>query len=120
MTRQYFCWKVCLTFRCGCSEYTPTAHLCGPDREGCNNWLTYKRTDKDCDEHRGVGWGLEMSQSQSQSHEGSSSRSLPKDQKEVQGEEPYQRGQEGRELREGGEGKEGEGAWEGYYARRRA
>ncbi|KAK4126298.1 hypothetical protein N657DRAFT_632401 [Parathielavia appendiculata] len=59
MTRQYYCWKVCLTFRCGCTEYTPTAHRCGPSREGCNRWLTYKRTDKACEEHRLLeGWGL--------------------------------------------------------------
>lgn len=35
MARQYFCWKVRLTFGCGCVEYTPTTHQCGLDREGC-------------------------------------------------------------------------------------
>ncbi|KAG7287987.1 hypothetical protein NEMBOFW57_007507 [Staphylotrichum longicolle] len=52
MTRQYYCWKVALTFACGCVETTPTTHLCGPDREGCNNWLTYKKTNKACEDHR--------------------------------------------------------------------
>ncbi|GAB1318838.1 hypothetical protein MFIFM68171_09048 [Madurella fahalii] len=53
MTRQYFCWKVRLTFGCGCVEYTQTQHVCGPFREGCRTWMTMKRTDKPCEVHRG-------------------------------------------------------------------
>lgn len=58
MTRKYFCWKVSLSFRCGCTEQAPIVHRCPPDREGCNSWLTHKRTDKMCDAHRAAGWGL--------------------------------------------------------------
>lgn len=38
MARQYFCWRVCLTFGCGCVEYTPTQHVCGVSRDGCSAW----------------------------------------------------------------------------------
>jgi hypothetical protein len=75
MARTYFCWRVCLTFRCGCVEYTATAHRCGPDRDGCNAWVTHKRTDKDCDEHR-LGWGLQQQQQQQQ-RAGSSGSVVP-------------------------------------------
>ncbi|EAQ88174.1 predicted protein [Chaetomium globosum CBS 148.51] len=60
MTRQYFCWKVSLSFRCGCTELAPIVHRCPPDREGCNSWLTHKRTDKYCETHR-ASWGLAQS-----------------------------------------------------------
>jgi len=30
--RQYYCWKLCLKFNCGCSEYTPTQHVCNANR----------------------------------------------------------------------------------------
>ncbi|KAK4100859.1 hypothetical protein N658DRAFT_507528 [Parathielavia hyrcaniae] len=74
MTRQYYCWKVCLTFSCGCTETTPTTHRCGPSREGCNNWMTYKRTDKSCEEHRLLdGWGL-LSNSNDNHHHHSAAR----------------------------------------------
>ncbi|SPQ23680.1 ead33028-bbc3-40f1-a987-d29e7433c1d1 [Thermothielavioides terrestris] len=76
MARTYFCWRVCLTFRCGCVEYTATAHRCGPDRDGCNAWVTHKRTDKDCDEHR-LGWGLQQQQQQQQQRAGSSGSVVP-------------------------------------------
>ncbi|KAK3940643.1 hypothetical protein QBC46DRAFT_341314 [Diplogelasinospora grovesii] len=53
-TRQsYYCWMVSLTFRCGCVEYTDTAHVCDVNRgQTCNPWITYRSTDKDCDVHR--------------------------------------------------------------------
>ncbi|KAH6631693.1 hypothetical protein F5144DRAFT_602484 [Chaetomium tenue] len=64
MTRQYFCWKVSLSFRCGCTELAPIVHRCPPDREGCNSWLTHKRTDKYCETHR-ASWGLAQAEGQS-------------------------------------------------------
>ncbi|KAK4150936.1 hypothetical protein C8A00DRAFT_17591 [Chaetomidium leptoderma] len=70
MAPKYFCWRVSLTFGCGCVETTATAHRCGPAREGCNNWLTHKRTDKDCDEHRAAARGCGGGRSSGSSLEG--------------------------------------------------
>ncbi|KXX80284.1 hypothetical protein MMYC01_203633 [Madurella mycetomatis] len=53
MARQYFCWKVHLTFGCGCVEYTQTQHVCGASRDGCRSWVTMKQVDKPCEVHRG-------------------------------------------------------------------
>lgn len=140
MTRQYYCWKVALTFACGCVETTPTTHLCGPDREGCNNWLTYKKTNKACEDHRrGAGgegggrWGLEEEGNSSSPYSSSpsSARAMTTAAQEGQGYvEGYVDlsssgsavgGGGGEECRRGvGEGNrvQGEG-WEGCYARQR-
>ncbi|KAK3905703.1 hypothetical protein C8A05DRAFT_12509 [Staphylotrichum tortipilum] len=59
MGRPHYCWKVSLTYACGCVTTSPTTHVCGPARDGCNAWLTHKRTDKMCEVHRGEeGWSL--------------------------------------------------------------
>ncbi|KAK1755743.1 hypothetical protein QBC47DRAFT_401907 [Echria macrotheca] len=54
--RQYFCWKLCLKFNCGCIEHTSTQHVCNTNRGvSCNQWMITCATDKDCDTHRIVG-----------------------------------------------------------------
>ena len=52
--RQWYCWRVQITYRCGCIENTSTQHICGPKLK-CNSWLLYKNMDKDCDAHRSTG-----------------------------------------------------------------
>ncbi|KAK3353562.1 hypothetical protein B0T25DRAFT_568760 [Lasiosphaeria hispida] len=51
--RQYFCWKLCLQFRCGCSESTATQHVCHshPGLQ-CYQWQITRRTNKHCESHR--------------------------------------------------------------------
>ncbi|KAL2142154.1 hypothetical protein VTI28DRAFT_1487 [Corynascus sepedonium] len=56
MTRQYYCWRIALTFSCGCVETPSTTHACGPERAGCSGWLLKKHIDRPCDAHR--VWGL--------------------------------------------------------------
>ncbi|KAK0714914.1 hypothetical protein B0H67DRAFT_228521 [Lasiosphaeris hirsuta] len=51
--RQYFCWKLCLQFRCGCSESTATQHVCNSHpRLQCYQWQITRRTNKHCETHR--------------------------------------------------------------------
>ncbi|KAL2159871.1 hypothetical protein VTH06DRAFT_2004 [Thermothelomyces fergusii] len=52
MARPYYCWRVSLTFGCGCVETTPTTHACGPARAGCNVWMLNRRADRLCARHR--------------------------------------------------------------------
>ncbi|KAK4236360.1 hypothetical protein C8A03DRAFT_35734 [Achaetomium macrosporum] len=59
-----YCWRVVVTFRCGCVESPPTTHLCGPGRQDCDAWVTRENINKDCEGHR-LGWGLQQSASSS-------------------------------------------------------
>ncbi|KAK3292330.1 uncharacterized protein B0H64DRAFT_445271 [Chaetomium fimeti] len=106
MTRQYYCWKVSLTYRCGCTQLAPIAHQCPPDREGCNSWLTHKRTDKECEAHR-LGFGLTSSAAASSSSSSSSASSASSSPRPSQ-----------QQSSEDGSGGEGAGAGEGVPGRR--
>ncbi|KAK3688105.1 hypothetical protein B0T22DRAFT_458703 [Podospora appendiculata] len=68
-TAQNYCWKVCLQFKCGCTEYTNTAHTCSNQEQKCSEWMTYKKTDKECDVHRIAGLHGSSSSSGSSSQE---------------------------------------------------
>ncbi|KAH8889690.1 hypothetical protein GQ53DRAFT_747906 [Thozetella sp. PMI_491] len=52
--RQWFCWKVEITYRCGCIETTPTHHGCSPGLK-CNAWIDFKTLEKDCEQHQSTG-----------------------------------------------------------------
>jgi hypothetical protein len=116
MSRQYFCWKVTLTYRCGCTENTPVAHTCGPKRDGCSSWQTNRRSNKDCDAHRVLGlhssdadFGGDGNKSFTEGEGGSVDGSV----RQVIGEGQDEGQGQGREM--GGV----EGTLEGYFLRRR-
>lgn len=69
--RQFYCWKVSVTYRCGCVVLSDTHHSCAANREKCSSWTTYRETAKDCDTHR-IG-GLDSSSDSNESSQDSSS-----------------------------------------------
>ncbi|KAH6856722.1 hypothetical protein B0I37DRAFT_351760 [Chaetomium sp. MPI-CAGE-AT-0009] len=117
MTRQYFCWKVSLTYRCGCTELAPIAHRCPPDREGCNSWLTHKRTDKECEAHR-TGWGL-AAEAQTSAAPPSSAASASSSDSSPGPSGPSRQGVEGEGGGEGGVRRRGDGEAEAAASGRR-
>ena len=138
MPRQHYCWKISLTYSCGCVETTPTTHRCGPSRTGCSSWMSLKTTNKACITHRRLEGGGLLSASASLSPPSPSlsdaSCFLSDSVVALSEGEDGMAGVEGLEEGEGGVGGEGgrrrvvrmEGdqagvaGWEGCYARRRA
>ncbi|KAK4465268.1 hypothetical protein QBC42DRAFT_248833 [Cladorrhinum samala] len=52
MANRHFCWKVNLTFACGCTEVSPTLHSCSTGRQDCNSWISSRSITKNCEYHR--------------------------------------------------------------------
>ncbi|KAK4134413.1 hypothetical protein BT67DRAFT_434465 [Trichocladium antarcticum] len=126
MARQYYCWRVALTYRCGCTETTHTAHSCGPRRDGCTSWQTNRRSDKNCERHRLGGLHLHRagghpSDADAEAEADSGSGSGSGSGVSSGSREDASPGEGGRRC--GGEGRAGEGQgqgqYEGYYLRRR-
>ncbi|KAK4181862.1 hypothetical protein QBC36DRAFT_305907 [Triangularia setosa] len=105
MPRQYFCWKVCLTFGCGCKEDTATHHVCDSFRTNCSSWVTYKTTNKSCSYHRRAN-GLDLRQQDDKDEDWAIVSEGPET-PESEAETQYQL-----------EGYQG-GSWEGQYLKKR-
>ncbi|KAK3988564.1 hypothetical protein QBC44DRAFT_329316 [Cladorrhinum sp. PSN332] len=109
-----YCWKVNLIFACGCSEDTPLTHLCSPDREDCNAWISFQQTTKECKYHRGAV-GLYSDEGAS----GHEERTVLK----VEAERGQAQHTQEVSVENGVvqfEGEQQQGRWEGYYLKKRA
>ncbi|KAK0735857.1 hypothetical protein B0T21DRAFT_349298 [Apiosordaria backusii] len=104
--RQYFCWKVSLTFGCGCKEDTATHHVCDSFRTNCSSWVTYKTTNKSCSYHRRAS-GLDLKQQAAKDEDWT-----------VVSEGPESSMSEG-EMQDQMEGYGQSGVWEGQYLKKR-
>ena len=114
MPRQHYCWKISLTYSCGCVETTPTTHRCGPSRTGCSSWMSHKTTNKACVAHRRLDGGGLLSASDSLTPPSSSSSCFSSDSVLMLSE-----GEDGMVGMEGFEGGEGVGNGEGQLGGRR-
>ncbi|KAK4166019.1 hypothetical protein QBC43DRAFT_25586 [Cladorrhinum sp. PSN259] len=111
MGNRPFCWKVNLIFACGCSEETDTNHLCGPDREDCNAWLTNRKTNKKCIHHRGAA-GLYSEEANYETEEDTTLK--------VEERGPTQQTVTTRKVVSWEAQLEQRGTWEGYYLKKRS
>jgi hypothetical protein len=49
MTAKVFCWKVKVTYRCGCHVTGNTIHICDSTKSNCRAWIDYKHYNRDCE-----------------------------------------------------------------------
>ncbi|OIW32465.1 hypothetical protein CONLIGDRAFT_678859 [Coniochaeta ligniaria NRRL 30616] len=43
-----WCWKVKVTYRCGCDITGDTIHNCDSYKSNCSAWITYKTYNREC------------------------------------------------------------------------
>lgn len=50
MTAKVWCWKVKVTYRCGCNITGNTIHNCDSTMSNCSTWLTSKKYNRECED----------------------------------------------------------------------
>ncbi|KAH8912833.1 hypothetical protein BR93DRAFT_963968 [Coniochaeta sp. PMI_546] len=50
MTAKVWCWKVKVTYRCGCNITGNTIHNCDSTMSNCSTWLTKKKYNRECED----------------------------------------------------------------------